>query len=133
MQHATVGSFMSPCPVLIDAQASLREAELLMGEHGIRHLPVMSQGRAIGVVSERDIAQVSALVPGGESRVTVVEAMTPVPYVVSPDMSLARVATRMATERYGCALVVEGPSEDVVGIFTTIDALRALAAVLPDE
>lgn len=45
-------------------------------------------------------------------------------YVVGPDTPLEQVASAMADHKYGCAVVTEG--NHVVGIFTTVDALRAL-------
>jgi acetoin utilization protein AcuB len=41
---------------------------------------------------------------------------------------LEQVVDVMARRKYGCAIVIEG--DEVVGIFTTIDALRAFADVL---
>ena len=50
------------------------------------------------------------------------------PYSVAPDASLREVARTMAERKCGSAIVVEG--ERVVGVFTTTDALRALATLL---
>jgi acetoin utilization protein AcuB len=49
------------------------------------------------------------------------------PYTVAPDAPLEEVATRMADRKLGSALVVDRGS--VVGLFTTVDALRALAVL----
>jgi acetoin utilization protein AcuB len=56
--------------------------------------------------------------------VSVEEAMTSDVYLVSPDTSLGEVASAMAEHKYGCAVVMNGTH--LTGIFTTIDALRAL-------
>jgi acetoin utilization protein AcuB len=47
-------------------------------------------------------------------------------YTVQPETPLLDVAAAMADHKYGCAVVTEG--HHVVGIFTTVDALRALVA-----
>jgi len=60
------------------------------------------------------------------ATVLVDEAMTIDVYTVPPTATLAKVAGAMAEHRYGSALIVDG--EKVVGIFTTVDAMRALAA-----
>ena len=52
-------------------------------------------------------------------------AMTADPYIVTPDTDLAEVAREMAARRCGSAIVVDRSS--VVGVFTTVDALLALA------
>ena len=50
-------------------------------------------------------------------------------YAVSPSTPLSEVAQRMSETRYGCA-IVKDDEQKVVGIFTTTDACRALAAAL---
>jgi CBS domain-containing protein len=52
--------------------------------------------------------------------------MTEGPYSVPVDAPLAEVCTAMADEKYGAALVVDRKGH-LLGIFTTTDALRALA------
>jgi CBS domain-containing protein len=39
----------------LDEQHSLHDAALLMSRHGIRHVPVLREGRVVNVVSERDL------------------------------------------------------------------------------
>jgi acetoin utilization protein AcuB len=57
--------------------------------------------------------------------VAVEDAMSVDVYVTSPDAPIADVAATMAEHRYGCAVVMEGAH--LAGIFTTVDALNALA------
>ncbi len=121
-------SFMTPSPHTIGATQSLATARALMERHHIRHLPVLDAGQLVGILSERDLLLVGGL-PGIDlSRVSVGEAMTPEPRCISPDSSLEWVVTEMAQARLGSIIVVDG--ESVVGIFTTIDALRALGQLL---
>ena len=84
----------------------------------------------VGVVSNRDIALVESL-PGVDiTRVTVDEAMAEEPWTVTADTALAQVAAVMAERKLGTAIVVDsGDADRVVGVFTTTDALRALAAL----
>ncbi len=60
--------------------------------------------------------------------VRVDEAMTREAFTVGPRASLVRVARHMAERKHGSAVVVERGR--VVGIFTTTDALDALAVLL---
>lgn len=48
-------SFMTSTVVTCSAEASLAEILALMSQHGIRHMPVMSGQRIIGMVSVRDV------------------------------------------------------------------------------
>ena len=52
---APIERLMTPEPVGLPATASVQEAALLMARHGIRHLVVLDEGRAKGVVSERSL------------------------------------------------------------------------------
>jgi acetoin utilization protein AcuB len=93
---------------------------------GIRHLPVLEGGRLAGVISQRDAYFVETLAGIDPTKVAVEEAMSVDVYAIPADTSLSEVATTMADHKYGCAVVTEGPH--VVGIFTVVDALRAVVA-----
>jgi len=122
---------MSPNPQCIEQDKLMAEAHRLMRQKRMRHLPVLSQGRVVGVVSAGDLHLLEGLVGVDPERVCVEEAMTPAPYCVGPDAPLDEVVDVMAGNKYGCAIVVE--AERVVGIFTTVDALEAFARVLRGE
>ena len=50
-----VVEIMTPAPITIEFDTSLRDAIRLMREQDISHLPVTELGRVVSVVSERDI------------------------------------------------------------------------------
>jgi CBS domain-containing protein len=52
-----VGEFMTTNPETVDADAQIAYALQKMDAGGYRHLPVMSGGRVVGVISIRDILQ----------------------------------------------------------------------------
>ncbi|MES5483760.1 CBS domain-containing protein [Bradyrhizobium sp. INPA03-11B] len=53
---AKVAQFISPRPLVsCNSQDALADVERLMARHDIRHLPVIDNGRLVGVVSMRDI------------------------------------------------------------------------------
>lgn len=122
----TVGAWMTPQPHTIGDDQSLAVARERMHHLHVRHLPVLHGGHLVGVVSERDIALVEALQGVDISRVRVDEAMSAEPWTVGADALLTEIAAHMAEQRIGTAIVVEG-EDHVVGVFTTTDALRALA------
>ena len=125
-----VSNVMSPCPYVIEQQQSMSAAHALMRRHGIRHLPVCEHGRLVGLVSAGDLHLVETLDGVDPNDVSVREAMTPDPYQVRPNTPLRDVIQTMADHKYGCVLVTQGA--EIVGIFTTVDALRAFALVLSD-
>jgi acetoin utilization protein AcuB len=122
----TVGSYMTKTPYTIGAEQSLKFARQLMSERHVRHLPVLHGGALVGVLSDREVQSFEAL--PGSSLLTVEEAMVADAYVTSADAPLDAVAGEMAQRRVGSALVVDGPN--VIGVFTAVDACRALADAL---
>jgi acetoin utilization protein AcuB len=121
---STVAEFMTQSPVTIGDDQSLARAHEVMQEHKIRHLPVLHGGHLVGIVSLGDLHLIETLGDRDLEKIAVEDAMTPEPYVVTPDAELRDVAGTMADHKYGTAIVARGSK--VVGIFTTIDALRAL-------
>jgi acetoin utilization protein AcuB len=128
MKKPTIRDYMTPSPHTIGPDQTLAVAHKMMREHGIRHLPVLRAGRLLGLVSDRDLRLIETLKDVDPGQVQVEEAMATEPYAITPDTSLEHVALEMAEHKYGSALVVE--HDRVVGVFTTVDALRALQDLL---
>ena len=123
-----VKAHMTPSPHTIGNDQTLATAARVMNEHGIRHLPVLHGGHLVGILSQRDIELVETLRNVDPRVVTVEEAMTPSPYVVGPDTPLVEVVRHMVEKKYGSAIVAD--RSKVIGVFTTIDAMMALAGLL---
>ena len=123
-----IQEFMTKHPHTIGQEQTLAVAHQMMREHKVRHLPVLHGSHLVGIVSQRDLFLVETLKDVQPETMLVSEAMTEVPMAVSPEDSLVMVSEEMATKKYGAAVVVEHGK--VVGIFTTVDALRALSVVL---
>ncbi|MBT9457618.1 MAG: CBS domain-containing protein [Burkholderiaceae bacterium] len=52
---ATIAEVMTAPVHCLDVAATAQDAMLLMSRHGLRHVPVVEQGRLVNVVSERDL------------------------------------------------------------------------------
>lgn len=125
-ERRTVGEWMSEQPHTIGDDQTLASARERMHHWQVRHLPVLHGGQLVGVVSERDLALVESVSGVDVETVTVDDAMTEEPWTVSADAALAEVAATMAERRIGTAIITDAEAQ-VVGVFTTTDALRALA------
>lgn len=121
-----VASFMTRAPITIDASAPLREALETMDEHRLRHLPVMSGGRVVGVVSDRDLLEATGgVAPADSARLDgtrVEEVMHLPPVVAEPEDSVVTISVEVVLRGIGCLPVVEGGA--LVGIVTEFDLLR---------
>lgn len=114
---------MTTLPHTIGADQTLAKAEKMMNEYRVRHLPVLAGGKLVGILTDRDVRLVESFRDVDPEKVTVDEAYTPDPFVISPESSLTSVCAEMASRKYGCALVCD--NQKLVGIFTWIDALKA--------
>jgi acetoin utilization protein AcuB len=126
-------------PITINPNASFFEAQNLIQEKGIRHLPVVDENnRLLGIVTERDIRK------AGPSDVDMLKRqeftyllknlkvsafMTPRQKLVTitPDALIEEAVQLMHDHKIGCLPVVEG--EKLYGIFTETDAMDHLVDV----
>jgi acetoin utilization protein AcuB len=124
---------MTPEPVTITPGTSVSEAQTLMKKRGIRHLPVVENGRLVGIFSDRDLRTVSPSPATSLSaweisylltKLTVGEVMTHFVMTVAPDCLVTEAAGLMLGHKIGALPVVD--AQCVVGILTRTDVLRAL-------
>ena len=134
MGKTKVKDWMTPNPITIDAGATIVEAIHLLKEKSIRRLPVMKNGKLVGIVTERMLLSFS---PGKSSsldtwelhyllaRTPVTDAMNRKPNTVTPDTDLAD-AAQLIHDRKLNGITVANEHGDLVGILTTTNALEAL-------
>lgn len=123
-----IKKYMSTDIQTIGDEQPMSVAHQMMRRQHIRHLPVLRQGKLVGVVTDRDLRLIETLRDVDPVKVPVSEAMTADVYTVSPEASLDEVAGSMAASKHGSAVVVD--HGHVVGIFTMVDACQALADLL---
>lgn len=124
----TIQRYMTTTPYTVQADESLVIAHKLMQDYEIRHLPVMRDEALVGILSERDVQVINALDTIDLNLITVHDAMTRQVVTVAPDAPLDQVASTMAEAKVGSVVVVSNGK--VVGIFTTVDGMAALAELL---
>jgi acetoin utilization protein AcuB len=127
MLMPTVSRYMTRQPWTIESHNSLASAHAIMREHAVRHLPVVDDGKLVGIVSDRDLRLAESV--GGLGRARIRDAMSEPVFSVSAENGIDEVARTMSEHKYGSALVVT-TNGAVVGIFTMVDACRALAEIL---
>lgn len=112
-----VREWMSPDPVTTTQEVTAADAAHLMARYGIRHLPVITGGRVVGVISDRDVR---SAFPGA----TVGKAMSSPAYIVRDDESVEAAARLMLSRRISALPVIDA-ADALVGMITTTDCLLA--------
>jgi len=125
-----VDKHMTRYPLVAAKDMSIHRSLQLMREYRIRHLPVIDLNKIAGVVSERDLHRLEPFVES--AKVTVGDVMVRNPYVAKVGTPLEEVTDVMAAHKFGCAVVVND-SDEVIGIFTTVDAMKILTSILREE
>ena len=131
-----VKDYMSPTPETLTPEDHLLDADLLIRRGGFRHLPVVNEGRLVGVLSERDVRRHGASIlhstPEEYNRTfeqtLVGTVMTKEVVTIGPDAALGEATSLLHSQRLGCLPVMDG--EQLVGIITRADLLRFANDVL---
>lgn len=118
-------------PTSVGPNDSLQRVVELLRRRDIRSVPVLEDGRLIGIVTDRDVRQVAPAYPlfreEDEIRrytenLTVTAAMTADPMTIAPDAPLVDAAKVLETYRISALPVVDGTK--LVGMLTVTDLLR---------
>lgn len=130
MEIPTIETIMTRAPRVVDALEDVRTTQALMDQYGIRHLPVIEDGKLLGIVSERDLRAAMAFLSQtrGEIGPPVMALCSRDPLVVAPTDRIDAVADQMGNRRLGSAVVVD--DDVVIGIVTTVDICRVLAQLV---
>jgi CBS domain-containing membrane protein len=128
---ATVGDLMRTKLVTLSPGDDLLHADREMKLNRIRHLPVVSGKKLVGLITHRDIlraqAQVLTQIEAKEEKVfiplTAEALMTHNVRTTTPDSSAKEAARALLDNRFGCLPVVDD-DENLVGIVTEVDFLR---------
>jgi acetoin utilization protein AcuB len=118
-----VKKFMSSEVVTVSEKARIEEALGLLKEHSIRHLPVVEDGKVIGLVTENDLH--GAVFPAMLEEITVKDVMNSRPVTVDIDAPLEEAARLIYHNKVGGLPVVD-PAGNLKGIITMVDMLLAL-------
>lgn len=127
-----VRDLMVPLPVTVTPQTAVADAHTLMQQRHIRHLPVLDNGRLVGIITDRDIRLVLPSPATSLSRwelnyllvkLTVAEVMTRFVVAVLPTCPVPEAVDLMLRHKIGALPVLE--QRQLVGILTRTDILRA--------
>ena len=130
--------------VTLSPEASVAEALTLCRERRIRHIPILEEGRLVGIVSDRDLRDASPALGDTQrasalQEIRVGDVMTREVSTADPQDSIENLAQEMYELKIGSLPVVaEGPmvdeglavaEEELMGIVTSSDVMRALVTL----
>jgi acetoin utilization protein AcuB len=134
-----VKDYMTRHPVMVEPTMSVVEAQRIMAETNVRHLPVIESGKRLAglVTRERmripptELASLNVWeITRFLSNLSVEDVMVKRKNVITiePDATLEEAAEKMIGEKIGCLPVME--EGVVVGIITEIDMMAQLVDLL---
>lgn len=132
----SLASAMTPFPYSIALDATLEDAEKLMQEHDIHHLPVTEEHEVVGIITQRDIVASKARRKsrGRSTKLAVSDIYVPEVYTVDLNEPLRNVLLEMSARHIGSAVVMR--HGNLAGVFTSVDACQCFAdfidEVFPD-
>ncbi len=136
-----VRDWMTQNLLTLSPKASVAEALTLCRERRIRHIPILEEGRLVGIVSDRDLRDASPALGDPErtrtlQEIRVGDVMTREVITADPQDSIENAAQEMYELKIESLLVVaERPAaderraaadEELLGIVTSSDVMRAL-------
>ena len=119
-------NLMTSDPETIRSHDTLSKAKSMMDAGNFRRLPVVDEGRLVGIVTERDLHKYAGFLQS--TRVNA--AMRTALITVTPSNTVEDAARLMLKHKIGGLPIVA--SGRLVGIVTTTDLLRAFLIVVAD-
>ena len=120
----TVGDVMTRKVVALDETQDLATAKDILSLARIRHLPVVRNGRLVGLLTQRDLLRLMSNQPEAIARGTLArEAMNRRLRTVRAATPLRTAIRLLLQNKYGCLPVVSG-NGTLVGILTEADLAR---------
>jgi CBS domain-containing membrane protein len=129
--EGVVREIMMGNPVTLKPADTLDLANDIISLGRIRHIPVVEDGRLVGLLSERDLIGAAATQIFGLKQkrksallktVLIKDVMKKKVITTNPDTPIKDAAHLMADKKIGCVPVIE--SGTLVGLLTTTDILR---------
>ncbi len=130
--------------VVVSPETNLAEAMRLLQQRGIRHLPVLDQGKLVGIISDRDLkgAMLSAAMSRNTAetwaaldRLTAGDVMMRAVVTIAPMFPVEEAARLMVTRKISALPVTEDGR--LIGIVTETDVLelfvRAMGVTEPSS
>jgi CBS domain-containing protein len=127
-----INRIMTTDPATVGPDAAVADAKTMLESDNMHHLPVVDEGKLIGIVSSSDLLKIDSLANGSGSlaEITVNRIMTSDPVVLESHANL-RDAAKILSDGGFHALPVVDPDHSLVGIVTSSDLIEHLLHQIP--
>ena len=115
LDQSPISSYLKPLKGFLDVNDPAWKAWRMMKDENIKIIPVKKAGKIVGLVSDRDIVQISGF-NGGQSM-PVSDAMSLDPLVVSEKSDIKSVLKAMLQKDQQTAIAVDH-NQEICGLFT---------------
>lgn len=139
MNQGIVRNWMSSPVITVTPKTHLADARRIMNAENIRTLPVVENGKLVGIVTRRGLLRIdfSTLIgpegqAGADLKDELIEAIMTKAPITTPQNALMPKAARSMMENKITALPVLSDKGELIGILTSTDIFRAILAELPE-
>ncbi len=128
-----IKDWMAKDVLTVDKDASLMRVTRIMKENNIRRLPIVAEGKLVGIITDRDVKDASPSKAASMdihelhrimSAMNVTEVMTPTPMTLAGNDSLEKAAMIMLESKIS-GLPVADQDGHLIGLVSETDVLRA--------
>ena len=119
MMNEAIHTIMTKNPIALSPQHTIADVESLFKHHRIHHLPVVEEGRLIGLVTTYDLWNHRSSNP---TETFVTDVMNTRIVKISASDKIGTAAELFLDNRFHALPVMEG--DKLVGIVTTFDVLK---------
>ena len=132
-----VKEWMASEPIVVDENTSIMKATQIMKENNIRRIPVVRDGRLIGIISDRDIKEAAPSKATSLdvhelyyllSEIKIKDIMTPDPITLRENDSVEKAAVIMLENRISGMPIVDDENH-VIGIITETDVFKVMVSI----
>lgn len=122
---------MTSAPVTTSPRATVGQALRLLQTLALRHLPVVDDGRLIGMLSDRDFRTalgtgfLDGIAPTDSVHASVASLMTADVISVFPKTDIVEIIDRMIEHGVGAIPVTAEESDELLGIVSYVDVMKA--------
>ncbi|MCB9528414.1 MAG: CBS domain-containing protein [bacterium] len=135
-----VRDVMTPDPIAIRSDRTIRDALETLEKHHIRHLPILEDGRLSGILSDRSVAPWRQTLFDAESwhdvdleallmQTRVADIVERRVVSIDPDAPVSAAIDALLDHNIGAVPVVDDRDE-LVGIVSYVDLLRAMRSLV---